>query len=96
MTSSNLLYLEKEMEYLRSKSKKGGNIVNVFKLQAPDAYDVEVFIEVAYDYIQNGYDNTHQMKVIVSDRNFQKRSKGRGRQNDYKDSQKSKIKYVDK
>lgn len=39
------------MEYLRSKSKKGGNIVNVFKSQAPDAYDVEVFIEVAYDYI---------------------------------------------
>jgi hypothetical protein len=70
MTSSNLKYLEDEMEYLRSKSKKGGNIVNVFKSQVPDAYDVKVFIEVAYDYIKNGYDKAHQIKVIVSDRNF--------------------------
>lgn len=39
------------MEYLRSKSKKGGNIVHVFKSQVPNAYDVKVFIEAAYDYI---------------------------------------------
>lgn len=51
MTSSDLKYLEDEMEYLRSKSKKGGNIVNVFKSKVPDAYDVKVYIEVAYDYI---------------------------------------------
>ena len=50
MTSSDLKYLEDEMEYLRSKSKKGGNIVNVFKSKVPDAYDVKVYIEVAYDY----------------------------------------------
>ena len=96
MTSSNRKYLEEEMVYLRSESKKGGDIVSVFKSQVPDAYDVKVFIEVAYDYIQKGYDSTHQIKIIVSDRNFQKISRNRGKQNDFKDSQKGRKKYVDK
>jgi hypothetical protein len=51
MTSANRSYLEGEANYLRSKAKKGGNIVSVYPSRIPDAYDVRVYIKIAYDYI---------------------------------------------
>jgi hypothetical protein len=51
MTSANRSYLEGEANYLKSKAKKGGNIVSVFPSRIPDAYDVKVYIKIAYDYI---------------------------------------------
>lgn len=70
MTSANRTYLDGEVAYLKSKAKKGGNIVSVFPSRIPDAYDVKVYIKIAYDYIQNGYDSTDEMNIRVADRNF--------------------------
>ena len=57
MGSSDLEYLEEEMDYLLSKARRNGNIVSVSAVQPNQAYLVKVYIKVAYDYIENGYDN---------------------------------------
>ncbi len=74
MTSDNRNYLDGEVKYLKSKAKKGGNIVSVFPSHTPDAYDVKVYIKIAYDYIQNGYDSTDEMVIHVADRNFESKN----------------------
>lgn len=44
------------MDYLKGKARKMGNIVSVFKSRDKDAYDVKVYIKVAYNYIEKGFD----------------------------------------
>lgn len=46
------------MNYLKGKAKKGGNIVSVYPSRVADGYDVKVYIKIAYDYIEKGYDST--------------------------------------
>lgn len=87
MTSEDEQYLRKEMDYLKGKAQKRGNIVNVYPSKSEaGCYDVLVYIKIAYDYIELGYDSSNLMKVTVSERNFEKRSNDRGkrRQSNYK------------
>lgn len=90
------------MNYLKGKAKKGGNIVSVFPSRVPDVYDVRVYIKIAYDYIEKGYDSTDEMEVRVADRNFERqqnpREGRRGKQPEFKHktSDNEKKKYVDK
>jgi hypothetical protein len=74
------------MEYLKSKAKKGGNIVSVYPSRVEGSFDVKVYIKIAYDYIQNGYDSTNEMKINVSERNFESQPKEnrRAKQPDFK------------
>ena len=72
MTSSDLQYLEEEMDYLQSKARRQGNIVSVSRTQEKEVYLVKVYIKVAYDYIENGYDKSNRMKATVGERNFDK------------------------
>jgi hypothetical protein len=84
MTSANRTYLEGEIEYLKSKAKKGGNIVAVHPSRSvSEGYDVRVYIKIAYDYIQKGYDSTDEMVVHVADRNFKPKD-DRRRQPEFK------------
>lgn len=88
MTSQNRNYLDEEARYLKSKAKKGGNIVSVYPSRTTEGYDVRVYIKIAYDYIQNGYDSTDEIEMRVADRNFEKqppsREPMRGRQPEFK------------
>ena len=81
-------YLEDEMEFLRGKARRQGNIVSVYRAREKEAYHVKVYIKVAYDYIENGYDKSDRMRTIVADRNFE-----RPRRHDDRPYRK---KYVDK
>lgn len=77
MTSCDESYLEEEAKYLKSKAKKGGNIVSVLPSRAPNAYDVKAYIDIAYDYIEKGYDSTHKIRFTVAQRNFERQHGGR-------------------
>lgn len=102
MTSANRSYLEAKVKYLKSKAKRGGNIVSVFPSRTPDAYDVKVYIKIAYDYIQNGYDSTDEMEIHVADRNFEPKNTQKEPRRDrnpelkQKSSETDKKRYVDK
>lgn len=72
------------MKYLKSKAKTKGNIVSVFPSKIEDAYDVKVYIEIAYDYITYGYDKSNLLKITVSDRNFGNNQNKKYKQTEYK------------
>jgi hypothetical protein len=73
---------------LKGIARKNTNIVSVQSSKSQkNAYDILVYIVYAYDIIEEGYDKFNRMKVIVSERNFEKRGSDRGfnrRQKDYK------------
>jgi hypothetical protein len=77
MTSSDQSYLEEEAKYLKGKAKKGGNIVSVLPSRTPNAYDLKVYINIAYDYIGKGYDSTHKISLTVAQRNFERQQGSR-------------------
>ncbi len=95
MESEDKAYLEEEMRYLKSKAKKGGNIVSVYPSRVADGFDVLAYIQIAYDYIENGYDSSSRMKITVAERNFERRGgerngdrnpvRDRRRQGEYKE-----------
>ena len=60
------------MQFLKGKVRKGGDIVQVVNSEDPLQYSVKVYIEVAYDYIDKGYDPQDYLKVSVAERNFEK------------------------
>ena len=66
------------MEFLGGKAKKGGNVVKVNSTEDPCLFSVLVYIEMAYDYVKNGYDPDDYLKVTVADRNFERRGNNRG------------------
>jgi hypothetical protein len=95
MESEDKAYLEEEMRYLKSKSKRGGNIVSVYPSRHTEGFDVLAYIKIGYDYIENGYDSSSRMKITVADINFERRGgerngdrnpvKDRKRQGEYKE-----------
>jgi len=58
------------MSYLRKRAKKRGDIVSVYACKEKERYEIKVYINVAYDYIEKGYDDHDYIKVTVASRNF--------------------------
>lgn len=58
---------------MRSKAKKGGNIVEVKSTEDPMLYRVKVYINIAYEYLQDGYDPHDYVQVKVAERNNEER-----------------------
>ncbi len=54
------------------KAKKGGNIVFVFPTHLKEKYEAKVFINIAYDWIEKGYDSNFHLKATIAQRNFDK------------------------
>lgn len=83
MSSLDQDYIIDEMKYLKGKAQKGGNIVSVYPSKTEQGcYDVLVYINVAYDYIEQGYDKSQKMKIVVHQRNFDKKSNGVSKRRD--------------
>lgn len=49
----------------------------VFAGKEKERYEIKVYINVAYDYIEKGYDNHDYLKITVASRNFTKRRNDR-------------------
>lgn len=65
------------MQNLKKKAKKGGDIVFVYAGKEKERYEIKVYIDLAYDYIEKGYDAHDYLKLTVSAKNFGRRKSER-------------------
>jgi predicted metal-dependent phosphoesterase TrpH len=84
------------MKCLKEKSKKQSDVVEVIATEVPERYLVQVYIEMAYDFIERGYDSEHFIKVTVAKRNFQEDIPSRKKQQFAEKGKPGKKKYVEK
>ena len=94
--SENLKYLEGEINYLRSKARKGGNIIEVRATEDPQSYRVKVFIELAKDYIREGYDKHDHIRVTLTSKDEERGQHRGGGRFEEKGQCEQKKKYLDK
>lgn len=84
------------MDRLASKAKKGGNIVKVQPTDKPEAFEAKVYINVAYDFIEFGYDKEDRIRATVSPVNFKKETERGERQKEVRREEKNEDPYKGK
>ena len=67
------------MDILRGKVRKGSKVLRILGSEDPRRLELLVDIDLAYDYIENGYDPQDYLRMTVAESNFQKQREQGGR-----------------